>query len=179
MHPQKRVMALVNVVGGAAVLGSYAYGLATNPLTRGDVWGDVPDGLRPFYAASMLLATAGYFAFTYYVFFRVDADTARVARQYDVRVFNALYVAILAPSALWMPLTFEMLDDPSDGLWFVIRVVLAVVGVASIGFIVALLRLEPARPAASYWLAVGGCVAFAVQTAVLDAIVWPAYFPVV
>lgn len=178
MHPQKRVMALINVLGGMAVLGSYAYGLYTNPHTRGDIWGGVPEGLKPYYTASMLLAAAGYFAFTYFIFMRVDGELARVAGEYDVRLFNALYVAILAPSAMWMPLTFAVLDYPSDGLWFVIRVVLAVVGLASVGLIYALLKLEPRQPAFSYWLAVAGAIAFAVQTALLDALVWPAFFPV-
>lgn len=177
MHPQKRILALINVVGGVAVLGSYAYGLLTNPHTRGDIWGEVPEALKPYYTASMLLAALGYFAFTYFVFFRMDGDRARVAEQYDLRLFNALYVAILLPSALWMPLTFQMLSEPSEGLWFVIRVVLFLVGFGSVGLIYALLRLEPKQPAVSYWMAVAGAVAFAVQTALLDALVWPAYFP--
>jgi hypothetical protein len=125
----------------------------------------------------MLLAAAGYFAFTYFIFFRVDAENARIGGQYDVRLFNALYVAILGPSALWMPMTFEVLYNPTDGLWFVIRVVLAIVGFASLGLIYALLKLDPRLPPFSYWLAVAGAIAFAVQTALLDALVWPAYFP--
>jgi len=177
MHPQKRVMALINVVGGLAVLGSYAYGLYTNPHTRLEIWGGVPESLKPFYTASMLLAAAGYFAFTYFIFFRVDAENARIGGQYDVRLFNALYVAILGPSALWMPMTFEVLYNPTDGLWFVIRVVLAIVGFASLGLIYALLKLNPRLPPFSYWLAVAGAIAFAVQTALLDALVWTAYFP--
>ena len=177
MHPQKRTMAVVNVVGGFAVLGSYAYGLLTNPHTRDGIWGGVPEAWKPYYTASMLLATIGYLLFTYFVFFRVDAETARVADQYDVRLFNALYVAVLAPSALWMPLTFAMIDEPSEGLWFVIRVVLAVVGLGSVGFVYALLTLDQRHPAATYWLAVLGSIAFTFQTALLDALVWPAYFP--
>jgi hypothetical protein len=177
MHPQKRTMAVVNVGGGAVVLGSYAYELLANPHTRDGIWGGVPDALKPYYTASMLLATVGYLLFTYFVFFRVDAETARIAEQYDVRLFNALYVAVLAPSALWMPLTFAMIDEPSEGLWFVIRVVLAVVGLGSVGFVLALLMLDQRRPTWSYWLAVAGSVAFTFQTALLDALVWPAYFP--
>ena len=71
-------MIWINVLGGSAVLASYAYGLASNPLTRGDVWGGVPETLRPFYTVTMLLAAAGYFAFSYFVFFKVDPDKARV-----------------------------------------------------------------------------------------------------
>jgi drug/metabolite transporter (DMT)-like permease len=76
-----------------------------------------------------------------------------------------------------MPLTFRMLEAPNDGLWIAIRVVLAVVGVASVGLIGSLLFLKPRQPAWAYVLAILGSVAFAVQTALLDAIVWPKYFP--
>ena len=56
MHPQKRSLLWINVVGGIAVLGSYVHGIVTNPLTRGEVWGGVPEALQPLYTASMLSA---------------------------------------------------------------------------------------------------------------------------
>lgn len=177
MHPDKRVMAWINVIGGVAVLGSYALGIWTHPETAGDVWGGVPEWLRPSYTVSMLTAAAGYLVFTYFLFFRVDPEEARVADRFSLRLFNALYMLILLPSALWMPLTFAMLDEPHDGLWMVIRLVLGLVGIGSLAMIAALLALHPRRPSVPYWLAVAGSIAFSVQTALLDAVVWPAYFP--
>jgi hypothetical protein len=177
MHPDKRAMAWINVIGGVAVLGSYAHGIWTNPETAGAVWGGVPEWMKPFYTVSMLAAAVGYLVFTHYLCFRADPEESRVADRFSLRLFNALYVLILLPSALWMPLTFSMLDDPHDGLWMVIRLVLALVGIGSLAVIAALLMLQPRRPALSYWLAVVGSVAFSIQTALLDAIVWPAYFP--
>jgi hypothetical protein len=176
MHRDRRVMAWINVIGGVAVLGSYAHGLWTHPETVGEVWGGVPEGLKPYYTASMLTAAAGYLMFTYFLFFRVDPDEARVADRFSLRLFNALYVLILFPSALWMPLTFAMLGDPHEGLWMLIRLVLALVGVGSLAMIAALVALAPRRPGSSYWFAVAGSVAFSVQTALLDAVIWPAYF---
>jgi hypothetical protein len=177
MHPDKRVMLWVNLLGGVAVLGSYAHGIGSNPETAGAVWGGVPEWMKPFYTVSMLTAAAGYLIFTYFLFFRTDPDEARVAGRFSLRLFNALYVLVLLPSALWMPLTFAMLGEPDHGLWMLIRFVLALVGLGSLAFIAALATLRPRRPGPSYWLAVAGSVAFAIQTAVLDAIVWPAYFP--
>jgi len=55
--------------------------------------------------------------------------------------------------------------------------VLAVVGAASLGVLVALLALEPKGSRLAHALAVAGCVFFCIQTALLDAIVWPAFFP--
>jgi VanZ family protein len=88
-----------------------------------------------------------------------------------------LYTVILVPSALWMPLTFAMMQQPSSGLWLAIRLTLAFVGTGSLGLWVALLTLRPRQPAWAYGLAVIGCMVFCVQTALLDAWVWPAFFP--
>ncbi len=170
-------MAWINVLGGVAVLGSYAHGIATQ-VDPGRVWGGVPIELQPVYTVSMFAAAFGYLLFTYFVFFRVDPATARIGSTPAYPLLNLLYVAALVPSALWMPLTFAMLDAPSGGLWFAIRLVLAIVGLAALGIIYVLARLEPDPGRGWRIAAVLGAVAFANQTALLDAIVWPAYFPV-
>lgn len=92
--------------------------------------------------------------------------------------FNALFAAILIPSALWMPLTFAAAEAASVVLLWAVRLVLVAVGFASLGLLVALLNADPRQPPWAYGLAVIGCVAFCVQTAVLDMIVWSAYFTV-
>ena len=112
MHTSRRSLLWLNLLGGSAVLGSYGYGLASNPLTRGDLWGAVPESLRPLYTTSMLLAAAGYFAFSFFVFFRLDPQRTRILGRYGFGAFHALYALILLPSALWMPLTFAMLESP-------------------------------------------------------------------
>jgi len=81
------------------------------------------------------------------------------------------------PSALWMPLTFRMVEQPGAALWWAIRIVLAMVGLASLALLWALLRLEPSQPRLAHALAVAGGVAFCFQTALLDALVWPVFFP--
>jgi len=177
MHAAKRSLLWINIVGGCAVLASYVHGLAANPLTREEVWGGVPDSLRPLYTVSMLCAAAGYFAFSYLVFFRLDPDTIRIGRRFGFGVFHVLYALILVPSALWMPLTFAMLESPSAALWWTIRVVLAAVGLGSVGLLAALVAVRPRRENGARWLALAGVSAFCFQTAILDALVWPAFFP--
>jgi hypothetical protein len=125
----------------------------------------------------MLLATVGYFAFTYFIVFRLPPDRTRVADAFGYGAFVFLYVAILFPSALWMPLTFRVIEAASPGWWVATRCVLAVVGVASVLLVAALSTVHPREPRLAWRLAIVGAVAFAVQTALLDAIVWPAYFP--
>jgi len=107
----------------------------------------------------------------------VNPDNSKIFGQYSFRLFNWLYVIILVFSAIWMPLTFIMLDEPSALLWLAIRIVLAAVGLGSISFLAAIFTLQPTGPAWVNRAALIGCVLFAFQTAVLDAMVWPAYFP--
>jgi len=83
----------------------------------------------------------------------------------------------LVPSALWMPLTFAWLESPSPALWWAVRGVLWTVGLASVGMIAALVRVRCAHAERMRSFAIAGAVAFSLQTAVLDAIVWVAYFP--
>jgi hypothetical protein len=177
MDRRKIAMIWINVLGGAAVLGSYVHGLWTNPTTSNALWGDVPEGLRPFYTISMLLAAAGYFPLTSFLLLRVDPDRARVAGRFGFGLFNWLYALITFASALWMPLTFAMIEHPSAVLWLVIRVDLAVVGLASVGMVASLLALHPREPKLHHTLAIVGAILLANQTALLDALVWPAFYP--
>jgi len=177
VHPQKKRLAAIVLLGGIAVLVSYAFIATLDSATRAGLWGDVPQALLPGYAVSMLLGAAGFFAFTYFLFFRVDPDQARIAGRFGYGLFQGLYLLILIPSALWLPLTAAMVQQPGSLLWLSIRLVLALVGLAGIALLLALLTLRPRRPGAAYWLAVAGAVAFCVQTAVLDLFVWTAYFP--
>jgi hypothetical protein len=170
-------MVLINLLGGIAVLGSYAYCLSAYPARVGDFWGGVPEGLRPVYTLNMGLAAAGYFAFTYFLMFRLNPVKVAGVRL-DFGVFNAIYALILIPSALWMPLTFAMLEAPSEGLWWTIRLTLAAVGIGALGLLAGLVAVRPSGPSLAHKLGVAGSVAFFSQTAVLDALVWPAYFSV-
>jgi hypothetical protein len=165
------------LLGGVAVIGSYAYSLSIDPATRAGLWGGVPQSLLPVYTASMALAAAGFFAYTYYLLVHVDPDKALIAGRLQYSLFHGLYALILVPSALWLPLTSAMVQHPSSILWLGIRLVLALVGLGSVALLWALLRLRPRQPSAAYWLAVAGAAAFCIQTAVLDLFVWTAFFP--
>jgi hypothetical protein len=178
MHSQQIALAVINVIGGILVIGSYVQGIRSHPETRDDAWGHVPARLMPLYKVSMLLAAVGYFLFTYFVLFRLDPEEVGPANPFAYGLFILLYALILFPSAAWMPLTFWMLERAGSLLWWAIRITLAVVGLASVGLLALLLVLEHTECAIFYWLAVAGCVFFSIQTALLDAVVWPAYFPV-
>jgi hypothetical protein len=134
--------------------------------------------LLPAYTASMMLAATGYFVFTYFLLFAVNPDKLRIAGRFGYRLFQALYLMTLVPSALWLPLTSAMVQQPSSALWLGVRLVLALVGLGSVGLLLALLLLRPRQPATLYWLAVVSSAAFLLQTVVLDLLVWTAFFPI-
>lgn len=166
----------INVLGGIAVLGSYAHGLITHPETRNLLWGDMPAQLKNVYGVTMWLATVGYLVFMLYVWFRVDVASARVGKRFGFGVINACCAAVVVASALWMPLTFAYFDDPSRALWFLIRADLIVVSLGAVGLIVALFNLSPRLTGWPGAVTVIALVLFALQTAFLDPFVWPAFF---
>lgn len=176
MQTPKKAWLAINVVGGAAVLGSYVHGLATHPETRNALWGTIPEELKAIYGVTMWLAAGGYFFFSYYFLFRTDADTVRFGHHYGFGLINALYALIMVTSALWMPLTFAYLDDPRPGLWLAVRLDLFGVAAGTIGLIVALFTMKPRAEGLSAVLALLGLLLFALQTAFLDPIVWPQFF---
>jgi hypothetical protein len=100
-----------------------------------------------------------------------------VAGRLGFGVFHVLYALILVPSALWLPITFEMLEAPSAALWVAIRGVLGLVAVGSLGLVAALASARPPEAPVARAVALAGAAAFSFQTAVLDACLWPAYFP--
>jgi hypothetical protein len=165
------ILLIINVIGGAAVIGSYIY-IAKQAGGLNTFWGNVPEGIRPVYFVSMIISALGFFAFIYYILFRIDPATTNVSYYW----FYAIFLVMLAASAFWMPLTNMFMNNGGQGVWIAVRGVLALVGLASIGLLWALLAFHPATRGTAYWLAVVGAGYFAFHTAILDAIVWAALF---
>ena len=130
----------------------------------------------PFYTANMFVAAAGYFAFIYFTLFRLSPTESRVFGRFGFGFFNLLYAAILIPSALWMPLSLLAVEMNSPAMVWLVRLVLAVVGLGSLGLFFALLKVEPPRPRWTQSLAVIGSIGFCIQTVLLDAVIWGALF---
>jgi hypothetical protein len=143
MHRQKLALMIIILLGGTAVMVSYIYPIVSQPQYVEAAWGGVTPDIRLFYAPSMLLAASGFFFYTYFLLLRVDPEEVCIAGRFGFWAFNVLYAAILVGSALYLPLTFAFVAQPSMPLWWVIRLVLAVVGLASLGLLGALLALQP------------------------------------
>ncbi len=179
MHPKKWLLLLINILGGAAVLGSYAFGISTHPNASQVLWGEVPESIRQFYTANMLLAAMGYFVFIYFILFRLNPVKTWVAGRFGFSLFSAIFAGILIPSALWMPLTFLAIERSSPALVWAVRIVLWLVGLASLALFYAILKVEPRQPLWAQRVALVGSFIFCIQTVILDAIVWVIFFHII
>jgi hypothetical protein len=171
MHPERRRFLAIQILLGPAIPATYAYGFSAWPDAVGAMWGGVPDALRGVYAAWMLVATAGYCAFTPALFLHADPAHSRVAFGLGYRALHAMYAALLAGSILWMPLTKWHQDGALPFALVVLDLWLVAAG--SLALLATALRLAPTLPGAWRVAAPLGAGAFCVQTVLLDALVWP------
>jgi hypothetical protein len=176
MRTEQVILLIINILGGAAVIGSYVLGLKGQSGGASVLWGGVPENIRPIYGVSMILAALGYFAFIYFILFRLVPGEVLIGGRFGFSLFYAIFLVILIASAFWMPLTNAYVNNPGTGMWIGVRTVLALVGLGSIALMLALLTLQTKVPGISYWLAVAGSGYFAFHTAILDALVWAALF---
>lgn len=156
---------LLNVLGGIAVLGSYYWGFVSYPDLRTDFWGGVPKSVQGIYTLNMFFAATGYIAAFGFFMTKLPANG-----------FSKLllpYFLILIPSALWLPLTVAVLLHPSDLLWWGIRLDLFAVAIGGIWVTLAVLRTDTSRARVLVAIAMAF---FILQTTILDALIWPAYF---
>ena len=176
-HPQARRLAALQLLAGPLVLASYAYCILVWPEASSLMWGGVPAWLEPFYTAWMFAAAAGYFSYSYVFILRTDPARARFGR-WGYGFLTPAYALALIPSALWMPATKWMMDEPNTLRWWLVRLDLFAVAAGSLMLLWAAFKLEP-RPATYLrrLALIGGC-AFCVQTVLLDALIWTALFPI-
>ena len=166
----KTILLIINIIGGIAVIGSYVWVLTKSGKGAEAFWGNAPTNIRSIYTISMLLSAIGYFAFIYFTLFKLDLATVNLA------VLYTAFLGILVASALWMPLTNLYLSSATTVLWVAIRLVLAIVGIASILLAGFFISLHSSQAGTAYWAAVIGSCYFAFHTAILDAIFWPVLF---
>jgi hypothetical protein len=176
MNVQQIILLIINIIGGIAVIGSYILGLSTQSGGANILWGGIPAGIRPVYTVSMIISAIAYFAFIYFILFRIDTKDTLIWNRFSYSIFYVIFFLMLAPSALWMPLTNVYVNSQATGSWIAVRTVLAIVGLASITLVWALLSLQPKNTGFTYWAAVAGSAYFAFHTAILDALIWAALF---
>jgi len=173
---QKIKVTCLILIGGALVIGSYLYGLLKHAGDINDLWGGASEVFKIVNIPFMILAAIGFLGFTYFILFKIDAGEVKIANRFGFSLFYAIYILILFPSAFWMPLTFVMISSPNDGIWIAIRLILAVVGIASLALLLVLFSLRSKYTGITYWIALLGATAFSIQTFIFDTFLWPSFF---
>ena len=102
--------ALVNVLGGLFVLGSYIWGLSSYPEHRETLWGGISGAWRVVFFASMLLAAVGYLAFGYYEFFRSGARAYQETGILGPYMLSIISAVFLLAATVWMPSTLAYIN---------------------------------------------------------------------
>lgn len=172
MPTTKIILLVINIIGGITVISSYVLGLSGKANGANALWGGTPAGIRTIYTVSMLLAALGYFAFIYFIMFRLNVADVKPG----FWIFYIIFLGILGASTFWMPLSNLFVANPGAAIWIGIRVVLAIVGLSSCVLAALLISLHAKETGLAYWLAVAGSAYFAFHTMILDAILWPVFF---
>lgn len=172
----KLITGIIVIIGGIGVIASYLIGAIRNPSMASALWGGVSKNVIPYYVAGMILSAIGFLAYTYYFFFKVDADAVSFWPNLDFRFLIIIYLLVLVPSALWMTLTIRMAMNPSTGLEAGIRTVLILVAIGSLLMVISIATIKPKVLDWTYWLALVGSIFFFLHTAVLDATIWTMKF---
>ena len=176
MNRQKIILLLINIAGGIAVIGSYIYGLNAQSAGTAVLWGGVPENIQPIYAVSMIISAVSYFAFLYYLLFKLNPKEITIYKKFGYSLYYWIFIAILLPSAFWMPLTNLYVANPVIAYWILIRIVLFVVGFASLALVWALIKTSPYTEGIPRRAAIAGSIYFTFHTLILDAVVWAQLF---
>lgn len=176
MNSQKVILLFINITGGILVIGSYIYGLNAQSAGTSVLWGGVPQNIQPVYTVSMILSAISYFVILFYLLFRVNPSEVTVSGRFGYSLFYWIFIAMLLPSAFWMPLTNLYVANPVIIYWILIRVVLFIVGLASLALVLALYKTSSSMKGISRPAAITGSIYFTFHTLIMDAIVWAELF---
>ena len=174
MNTNQKIFLLTVIVGGILVILSYIIGLRAGK-SADVLWGGTPENIRGVYTASMIVSAISYFVATIFIFLSMKENSIVLPYSLNMNIFNILYAILLVCSTLWIPLVNVMVSNPSTLVWFSIRLVLILVGLASLGILILLLKLSPRPTGILYWSSVIGMTIFFIHTGILDALLWP-YF---
>ncbi|MBN4081011.1 hypothetical protein JYT44_01465 [Caldithrix abyssi] len=168
---------IINLIGGAAVLGGNAFALVTHPKLRNDLWGGIPESWKPLYIASMLIAAFGYVTAMYYLIYKEGLKSKYFWGKADASVLTILLVLFLLSASMWIHSTFAYLESPSSGIWTMIQIELRTKALAILLFTIGLATTtERSQPSIHRWAVIG--ISFtSFHCLVLDAILWTMKFP--
>ena len=168
---------MVNIIGGIIVLGGYAFTLVSNPETRNDLWGGIPESWKPLYTLSMFTSAFGYLYATYYCAFKGGLDAQFFWGKYKASIMTIFIAIFLFSSSFWIHSTFSYIDSPTQNQWLLIQVELYATAFALILFTLGLASAKGVENKLNHKIAVIGSALITFHCLILDAIIWTSKFP--
>lgn len=177
MFSKRSQFIALNVLGGLAVLGSYAACIIGWPEQSETLWGAIPEAMIPLYAANMFVAATGYFLFSWRAFAASSAAVQFIGGR-SFPFLLACYAATLIASALWMPLALYAVVQGAEWMYWIIVADLGVVAGGSLGILVCMVTMTPQGGLRAKVASITGACMFCSQTVLLDFVVWPWFFSI-
>ena len=176
MSPQMTVI-LVNIIGGAIVVGGYAFGIGNFPEHRNSLWGGVSTSWRQAIVVSMLIAAAGYLMFCYMAVFRDGAThfgSGWLLGNHSITILTAVF---LLSAACWMPFLLTYIISGSNLWWILTVLVLWITAFALIILCLVVANYDGvAFSTTEKIVALAGLSAITFHCLVMDAILWVVFF---
>lgn len=165
MSERNKLIATITILGPCVLLSYY---IAAQYNTKGidALWGNIPDHIKVYYPIGMIVATIGFFPFTYLSVFKST----------NPKQYLLPYLLILIPSILWMPLTVTYINNPNESIWLLIRIVLFLVAIGAILHFMKMKNDFHLQKSSIYIFALIGIIGFIGHTLFLDGLLWPYYF---
>lgn len=170
---------IINMIGGTAVLGGYLVCLYVFPSQREALWGGVQNGWQSVFTVSMIIAAAGYLAFSYGILFKSSPEEFS-SRLLDTKhAISILCMIFLISAAIWMPATIAYLKT-SNSIWWILSVISLWITAISLFTTTFIVITHPlAIPSIFYrGLTIAGISYITFHCLVLDAIIWVSRFDI-
>ena len=161
------VFLLTNIVLGLGVILSYLWGIIYND-DPSLLWGRVNENHIPYIVLSMLLGAIGYLIFSSF-FLYIKKLNSLTFKQFKYLI--NLYICILFPSSLWMPLSVLYLNTGNKLILVTDLLCLYIVGLSAL--LLTKFIIDNKIENSMIWkLSVIGGLQFVFHTLILDAVYW-------
>lgn len=168
---------LINIIGGISVLGGYVIALMNHPKNRNELWGGVPEELKPWITSFMFVSALGYCIAMYYLIFQDGLKLNFMRGNFDHRFILTLVVIFLVSASMWIHTTFIYLGSPSKLVWRYVQAELWITGLSIFLIMISVITANGVKNHALHLASIIGLGAITFHCLFLDALLWISKFP--
>ena len=171
------LFALINIIGGTLVLGSYVACICFYPEYRESFWGGIQGNTRKLFIFSMIPATIGYLLFFYCAIFRPESGIFEYRGLLGHNNINVLCLMFLLASSMWMPALVMYFKTDLIFWWVIVVVVLWITALSLISILFFVISSD--TPLSFYKnVSICGLSYIIFHCFILDAVIWVVKLPV-